>query len=299
MRQLKYGAAFVFLLLTGCSHFPWTRSAPDSPGLTVTAANPTAADLIASLNDNARRVQALECRALDMDCTQKYQSISLQANMVCQKPRNFRLGAKILGNTGVDMGSNDSEFWYWISKAEPPYLVHCSYQDLATGQVRMPFPFQPDWIMEALGIAEMDPAKNYELIPRQGKFELVERTVSPQGQQVRKVTVIARTRTQYQVTAHLLQDVNGKEICSAYVSEVQQDPTSGALLPRVVQLLWPAEQMKMKMRLSGITVNPGLPQERVARLFTRPTLRDVPSYDLARGLDGGNDPIRRARGSMP
>ena len=118
--------------------------------------------------------------------------------MICQKPRNFRLSAKALGNTAADLGSNDREFWFWISKNEPPYLYHCSYEDYARG-VRMPLPFQPDWIVEALGVGEYDPAKNYRVVPSGAGVDLVEETTS-QGQPVRKITRLARGRNyQWQV----------------------------------------------------------------------------------------------------
>jgi hypothetical protein len=230
-----------------------------------------------------------------MDCTSNGQSVGLRAAMACQKPRNFRMKAQLMGSTAVDLGSNDQEFWYWISKADPPYLFHCSYEDFARGQARMPFPFQPDWIMEALGIAEYDPSKAYEVVANGQAIDLVERTVSPQGQPVRKVTRLSRGRNrQLQVTAHLLQDAQGKEICSAFVTDVQQDAATGALLPRHVQLVWPAERLRMKLRLDQVAVNPGsITGDRVALLFNRPSLRDVPSYNLARGLDapsGGLQP---------
>jgi hypothetical protein len=299
MRQFISDVGLMLVCLaTGCNHWPFLKSSPEPAGLRVPSATPAAQELVSVLNDNSRRVQALECRSMSVECSEHGRPISLQAAMVCQKPRSFRMSAKILGSTGVDMGSNDQEFWYWISKAEPPYLFHCSYQDFASGQVRMPFPFQPDWIIEALGMADYDPAKVYEINNRQGRIELVEKAISPQGQPVRKVTVVSRMRNGYQVTAHVLQDANGNEICSALVTEIQQDPTTGALLPRAVKLEWPAERIVMKMRLDGLAVNPGLPPERVARLFTRPAFQNVPSYDLARGLDGQADGIRRTRGAI-
>jgi hypothetical protein len=150
--------------------------------------------------------------------------------------------------------------------------------------------------MEALGIAEYDPSRTYEVVANGGNIDLVERTVSPQGQPVRKVTRLQRGSShQWQVTAHLLQDPSGKEICSAYVSQAQQDATTGALIPRQVQLVWPAEHIKMKMRIDRVGVNPStLTADQSARLFTRPSLRDVPSYDLARGFDAASGPLRPA-----
>jgi hypothetical protein len=279
----------------GCNSVPFFRPSQQAPGLHVASATPSAAELVSSLNDNARRVQILECRDVDLDCTKGWESVGLRAVMICQKPKNFRMSAKVMGNTAVDMGSNNHEFWYWISKAEPPYLFHCSYDDFARGQARMPFPFQPEWIMEALGIADYDPSKAYEVAANGNSIDLIEKTLSPQGQPVRKITRLSRSANhQIQVTGHILQDSTGRELCSAIVAESQKDAGTGAILPRQVQLVWPAEQIRMKMRFDRVAINSPLSSERTTVLFTRPTLRDVPSYDLARGLDAAATGLRPA-----
>jgi hypothetical protein len=175
----------------GCTSWPHLRSqnGGTAPAPRLTAETPDRATLVAYLNRNASLVQSIQCRSLDLDCRQRLQSVGLEGWMVCQKPRNFRMGAKVLGKEQVDMGSNGQEFWYWIGRADPPYLFHCSHADLARGNVAMPFPFQPDWIVEALGVAEYGPPENFQVIPHPNTIELVERSVSPQGQPVRKVTV--------------------------------------------------------------------------------------------------------------
>jgi hypothetical protein len=298
MRNVRVSLCLGLLALVGgCNSVPWARTGAQPQGMRVASATPRQAELVAALNDNARRVQALECRDVDMDCTQRLQSVGLRAVMFCQKPHNFRMRANLMGSTAVDMGSNDREFWYWISKADPPYLFHCTYDDYAGGRARTPFPFQPDWLLEALGIAEYDPAKPYEIVPgKGGSIDLVEKAVSPQGQPVRKVTRLSPTYNQWQVTAHLLENAAGTEtVCAAYVTETQQDRTTGALLPRRVELVWPAEHIKMKLRLDQVTVNPPtLTPDRVTVLFGRPAMKDVPSYDLARGLDPAANSLRPA-----
>ena len=67
----------------------------------------------------------------------------------------------------MDIGSNNEEFWFWISQAKDDDGVarvhYCSYADMAAGKARMPFPFQPDMIVAALGMGEYDPQKEYTL----------------------------------------------------------------------------------------------------------------------------------------
>src|SRR5438105_12731329 len=119
------------LLLAGCDKFAFLR--PKSDTARVAGPLPSADEVTASLNRNAQAIQSIECTQVDLDCSQRLQSIGLDGKLVCQKPQNFRMSAKIGGSTMVDMGSNEQEFWFWISKAEPPYLYHCSYQDYEAG----------------------------------------------------------------------------------------------------------------------------------------------------------------------
>jgi hypothetical protein len=277
-------------------HNPTPTPTAPRPGDT-----PSAAALVSYLNENARRVQSVDCRDLDLDAKQKLQSIGLSGWMVCQKPRNFRMGANVTGKQVVDMGSNDREFWFWISQAEPPYVYHCAYDDFARGQARLPFPIQPEWIMEAMGIAECSSPEHFTVAVRGNTLELVEQATSPQGKPVRKVTVFNRVAAQGnapQVVARILQDANGKEICSATIKEVQIDRATGAILPKKIRLVFPEEKMELSMKLDGLTVNGQIEPQRTARLFTRPTMANVPSYDLARGPDAGAGQVRQTRGLM-
>src|SRR5205823_8126552 len=160
-------------------------------------------------------------------------------------------------------------FWFWIAKAEPPALYHCSHQDFAQGRSKMVFPFQPDWIMEALGMAEKDATKPYQVNVRDRQtIELVEQAVNPQGQPVKKVTVFSRSPS-LQVTAYILRDTNNKDVCTARISASNHDRATGAVYPRIVQLDWPSDKVRLNMRLDGVTVNQSVTPDRAGTLFSR------------------------------
>jgi hypothetical protein len=287
------------LLLTGCVNRGglW----PDTPRPAVAAEVPTKEALVSYLNDNAQRIQTIDCRrGMELDVKQGIRpSIGLKGRMVCQKDRNFRLQAEFGGKTEVDMGSNRDEFWYWIGRADPPYLMHCSYQALSQG-VTLPFPFQPEWIMEALGLAQHD-ASRMEMHVSQATLELVERGVGAQGQPVRKVIIVSRARAlpeRPQVTAYVLQDANGKEICSARILEVYRDPSSGAVVPQRVALQWPSENTTLTLKLNGMIVNGNLDPNQALALFARPQMAGLQSYDLAaHSLDRPVGNVQRAGGT--
>jgi hypothetical protein len=289
------GVALLLPVLLGCNHTPIIgKRNNDAPP--PAAAKPTTPALVKYLNDNAGRVSAVQSTSLDIDCKQDRQTVGLGGMLVCQKPRNFRLRAKVLAAPTVDVGSNSEEFWFWISKQNPPYVYHCSYKDLATGKVNTPFPFHPDMVVAALGMAEYDPEAKYELRSAGRYLELIQDTTSPQGQPAKRITVfnsVVVRPPEPQVVAHVLRDTKGNLLCQATVHAVKVDRGTGALLPTKVSLEWPAQRIKMTLNMSDVqAVN--VDATRAARLFSRADLNGYGAYDLARGLVDTPDGIRRA-----
>lgn len=301
MRRILRAAGLAALLLTtGCHNFRnvWPANNAQAQGRPLPD-TVDAATLVRSLNENAGRMQSLEADDVIIDAREGGERVGLTGVLRCQRPKNFRLVANVFGSQAVDLGSNDREFWYWISRADPPYLIHCAYQDLARG-VQVPFPFQPDWVVEALGLAEYNPAGSYQVAVGQKTVQLIEQTTSAQGQPVRKVTVFDRVTAasgRPTVVAHVLQDSAGKEICSARIANVNVDRTSGAVVPHVVTLSWPSHQIEMTMKLDGVRVN-GLPAGQALAVFARPQLKNVRELDLARLPAQPTGQVQRVRGSM-
>jgi hypothetical protein len=247
---------------------------------------PATEQLVAYLNQNSEKIPGILSDDVGLTC---YSGggigIPVGGNLRAQGPRNFRLTAKAFGNTEVDLGSNEQEFWYWIKRGDP-YQVFCSYQALEEGRVKqMPFPFQPDWVLEAMGMGKYGPADKYELVTEPGHFKLVERTKSPQGVPVKKIIVFDALNRQTQpdkpqVLEFLVQDERtGKEICSAKIKRRQILPGGHGEIPRELELRWPEQNMKLVLQLNGVQVNQQLPP----RVFARTKLNGVQSFDLATG----------------
>jgi hypothetical protein len=297
LTHLGVGLALVIPLL-GCNHTPILRDRQQPPP-PANAPLPEAAALVNYLNQNAAHVQTVRAK-VDMDCKADRQSIALGGHLACQKPRDFRLKANVMAQPAVDIGSNNQEFWYWISKAEPPHVYHCSYRDLAKGNVRVPFPFQPDMVVAALGVADYDPNGKYEVRASAKTWELIQDTTSPTGQPVKKIVVFNRMQAapgQPQVLAHVLRDARGNLICQAHIHRIQVDRTTRAVLPTKVTIEWPAQKVTMKMDLSDVQVNV-INRQMAAGLFSRADLR-YSSYDLARGMVATPSGFQRAGAVLP
>jgi hypothetical protein len=273
---------------------------------------PPVPNLVHYMDNNAKLVKSLRCMDVNLTVQKGIVPINAPGRMVCQQPRDFRMSARhpIQRSDEVDIGSNDQEFWFWIKQAEPPQGLkvapqfHCSYQAMQEGKVKyLPFPFQPEWIMETLGMGQYGPASRYEpqaVVDQQSeRIKLIEHTKSPQGQAVRKVIVFNRrkvTGTQPQITDYLLEEEGtGKVICSAHILETQFDK-NGAVLPRRLELRWPEQKLKLGMELNGVEINPQFNPG----MFVRQPMNGIPSMDLATGhIDGQPSSIQRAQGLQP
>jgi len=279
-------AAALTLISSGCGERfgilrPKNNAATHQP---VSRTAPSTEQLVAYLNDNAGRINGMSCVNLDITANQGGQSIGLRGKMMAQKNRSFRMSAGTLGKTVVDLGSNNDEFWFWVSEAQQPYQFYCSYDDMAEGRVKqMPLPVQPDWVMETLGFGPYGPADKYELKVEADTLQLIERTKGPMGNPIRKIIVLNRRPAappEPQVVAHILiDDQTGQEICSARISETQVDRQTGAVMPRRTELRCPSAKLKLNMKLDDLVVNPQIPQT----AFVRQPMRGVQSYNLAQG----------------
>jgi hypothetical protein len=305
MRYLLVGLSLgTVLLATGCPNWSNVRNGNGKEGAVATAGAPPAADLVRYLNANAAQVPALEVGYVDIDAKAEGQPFGAVGKMVCERPRNFYLSAKMLGSPAAQIGSNSQEFWYWIKDAKPAYVYHCSYDDYNRGLVRaVQMPFQPEWLIDALGIAPYDENAQYHVTVNQKTVELSQDTVSPQGQPVRRVTVFAKgpAAVEYgkpQVLAHIVYDQKGNVICAAHTLDVQLVRGTRVVLPHKLRLEWPAEKMVMTLKLEDVTVTSRIDPNRAQTLFTRHTLAHLPGYDLARGEDRALGGIQPAGGSL-
>ncbi len=116
-------------------------------------------------------------------------------------------------------------------------------------------PFQPDWLMEALGVVPIDP-QHVTLRPeKNGQFvNLISERLSPSGQTVKKViTVDMRYGI---VVSQSLHDMNGVLIARARLEKHFRDKATGIILPHLIALDWPQADLHINLEINQIEVNP-------------------------------------------
>ena len=180
---------------------------------------------------------------------------SLRASVAFQRPGRLRLRAET-GLTGaeLDLGSNDELFWFWMRRNQPPAVYYCRYDQYATSQAQQMMPFEPAWLIDALGVAQFDPA-----LPHQGPTFLPNDRLridtirdTPSGP-VTKITIIDGSQG-WILEQHLF-DARRQLLASSYARGHRRDPLTGLVMPTVVDINCPSAQLAMRIDLGNVEVN--------------------------------------------
>ena len=212
-----------------------------------------------------------------------------EGTLACAQPRYFRLMSGHWATSGseVDVGSNTNEFWMYVKRPEQTY-VYCSHDDFTRGKAQLPVPFEPDWVLEALGMSTYDPNLTYQIDADQKNrvYTLSFDTRTPQGEPIRKVVVFAGDRAagdRPQVLKHAVLDANRKVIAAAEVKEVKTiaSGTGAVQVPTHVVLEWPQQKFKMDLTLGRPRLNETMTAQEQAFFFVRPEIRGATPINLA------------------
>ena len=85
-----------------------------------------------------------------------------RANIALERPRRFRLRADtMITGPEVDLGSNDELFWFWVRRSPEPAVYFCRHDQFSSSVARQVLPVEPEWLIDALGVATLDPAGDH------------------------------------------------------------------------------------------------------------------------------------------
>ena len=213
---------------------------------------PTLEQVIGTVHDNTRRVRSLMAPQAVLSVPGVPR---LSAQVACEPPRRFRLRAQTSITGGeLDIGSNDDLFWLWLRQHKPPIVAFCRHDQYAQSAARRLLPIRADWMPEMLGLVNFRPEDRH-----QGPFPLpdgrieIRSTIDAADGELLKSTILDGT-TGLVSEQHLFTST-GERLASVRTSRHRVDPPSGAALPHLVEVSWPASGVDFKIELSSITTN--------------------------------------------
>jgi hypothetical protein len=302
MRTL--GLPLLALLLTqavGCSWMRDQLGMHSSPRPTSEVKPVTAEQLVGYLNTQASRLNSVTYGEARLVAREGVLSYTLRGNLAASQPRNFRMACQGGAMGGkVDLGSNPEQFWmYMEAPTTRPVFVFASHRDFEDGRAKLPgnIPFEPDWVMQALGMTHFNPALDYKasVQERDRTYLLSWPATTPTGQAIRKEIVFDADDAadpRPQVKKHLVRDTRGRVICSAEIKSARTFPVGPAdpqtqrvpivKYPTHIVLRWEEQKFEMDLTLDAAQVNQQLSEEQTRRLFSRPNIPGATPIDLAR-----------------
>lgn len=284
-------ALLALLVGTGCRalgvsdlNSPTPLAAKPQPNIAIDA-------LIDRHNANARKLNSLQA---DTSVSVKggestRGGAGAHGHMAMERPRNFKMDLEAGMRDVADVGSNDDQFWVWTSKSREKAIFVGHYDE--TGDLPAELIFQPEWIVEALGVREVTPEERGRITLAKGDTPetqiLIHKRTNGKGQSVVKKTVVDRNTGR--ILEHRFYASDGQTLLArAETGDYRQvklpasndtEPQDGVpsggtvVLPHKIKLTATPpgqEGFLMDILLSGIRVNPVFDDARRQALFTVP-----------------------------
>lgn len=245
---------------------------------------PTQSELLQHLAGNSQKFRQLSSDLrISLDGTPK-----LRGTMQLELPRRLRIKAGVMGVSqfGVDVGSNNQDFWVWTKVNLPnqkPAIFHASHEGyrLASSSVREAIPLEPVWLLEGLGLIKFDAAEVHQgpdLSP-EGYLRLYTIRNTPNGRNIRVTLVHPQHGT---ILQQALYDHQNRLIAYTDSLEYKSFPKLGTSLPEKIDmyLFRNGQQAKMVIEASDYQFDSlyGDPNQ----MWALPTPNGVQAVDLTK-----------------
>lgn len=180
----------------------------------------------------------------------------IPATIDVEAPHRIRIRAQMpfTYSEVVDFGSNDQEVWMWEYRM--PGVMTIPHEQLPEALAQMQIPFEPEWLMEVLGVVPVN-VDDFELVVPStpaNYIELVANRSSPTGETVRRVLRIDLCRGQ--ISEHRVESLDGRVIASAHLSNYGADAGGRYMLPHLIKIEWPETDSSMTLGIGDIIANP-------------------------------------------
>lgn len=236
---------------SGCRWNQMFRRPGTEPAPILFSTLPTRDEAIAAINANTSRVRTLQTQGATVSVPGLP---AINADLALERPMNlrFRAGTSWTG-AELDLGSNDELFWFWVARNTPPHVMYARHDRFALSRTREALPVEPAWLVEALGLVELDPATTSEPVSTgDGRIEIRSTVDSPQGPVTRLVHLDAKHGW---LLEHHLLDSQGRMRASARLSGHEYYPLDGVSLARKVEVQVPPAGMRFILDVNKYSVN--------------------------------------------
>ena len=272
MRILGWLGILSLLFVSGgatCSRRQAPLPYPPPPMVFNTA--PSLEELTAVVN-RTQNIRQLSSNSASVEMLSMPSLPRLGATINLEREQRFRLRASLpIVFAGLDMGSNDEMFWFEVPEGMSKTLYYARHDQYRQQLTRAILPVDPTWVMDALGLVQLDASTVVAgpITRTDGKLET--RNTMPMPDGIYQRVCFIDPNAGY-VTDQFLYAPDGKLIAKSTASQHRFYPEQQCAIPHRVELhLNPAVGPPLSMRIdvSSYAINQLLSGD--PQLFTMPT----------------------------
>jgi len=233
-KALKALQCFAIVVLTfiagGATCIP-RRTIPEFQPTPLFNSPPTLDQLSDAIN-RSRNVQSLQSNSVTVNVNKER---TINTNISWAREKRFRMTASVAGIAGVDIGSNDDAFWMAIRGGLTKEMYYARHFEFESQIDRPVLPVSPVWLIQAMGICELDISKMLQqpITRADGLVELTTIEPSAIGNYTRTLVVDPKYGFSRQV---FLRDPSGRLVANAQQSKHEYYASVQTSLPHQVKV---------------------------------------------------------------
>jgi hypothetical protein len=209
--------------------------------------------VIKAINDRNEKITSLYVPSINMKIKQKM-TVNTTGSMYFQKEKRYRMTVISVFGQEMDVGSNDTHFWFWSKRMDPPDLFYARHEDLDKAMLKTPL--NPSWLIESLTLGKID-TKNIEVGQLKGNWVVLQKRKAARGEDVTVATLISKEQNP-RILGNYLYNSQGKMIASTEVSNYFD--MNGLLVPKTMFITWYEEGLTMEWSLGQPQINVQIPE---------------------------------------
>ena len=243
---------------------------------------------VAEHNKNAERIQTLEAKPT-IGVSGRVMRAHANGRLALERPHNFKLELSSVKGKEADLGSNDEEFWFWVSSEKSIYW--CKYADLNSSALAITY--QPDWIIESLGLKPITPDEAAKIRVQKAEVPGTTALVFPatkngnetytrvmivdnQTMRIKQLRIYAGNLLSLSASSrNLLAQAEVSRFSDYDVGSADASAEETCYLPESVKLEWKRDQLTLDVLMQEVKVNQ-FDSSRSTALFVEPVM---PGHD--------------------
>jgi hypothetical protein len=262
----------------GCRWNPFLRRHVTEPPPIAFVSLPSPEEAVAAINANTQRVRSLQTQGATVSIP-GFPSIGAEIHVERPQRLRFRATSQLLG-PHLDLGNNEQLFWVWSPAMPQSAVLFARHDQFAQSRAREMFPIEPGWLIQGLGLVEIEPASVLEGPFADGGERVRLRTTVPSavGQFTR--LLILHSKYGWVLEQHVYDERN-QLVASSRTSGHEYSPVDGVSLPKRIEVQMPHGELRFQLDIDRWATN--LPAVEGPSQFDLPRekLAGYPFIDLA------------------